>query len=546
MFLSTFLSIIYENIEYTEKIICKRNTYRFLSQKSTVFLSIFCKSVIEKYAYEDLVSIFDKKAQKAQKKKKNYSIFSSTCAPLIFLLLQLPQKIGGVARIFCSYCGCSFIFKLKTFVRIDSRKFAALCETGEKPLISIWDLQSLKRKRLLGIPYDTTGAISSFKCLDFSFDSKYIAAVTSENQAMLFYNWEKGKLESNLDLVNTHNPESRVTCISCNPSDIALVAVGGPYCFKMLTLSETLWRPFGFTKADNIIVTSVTWLNSDRILAGTSDGRILFLENGELKQVFKASETMFMNMKIRDENAIQLSTSANPNESDVSHAIMCLLTFSRGFVFAYGYGMIVVFEKDGNHKYLKRNVYVIPRQISNEESSHLYKINRISSNISSDKLIITTGWSQLFCATLWGPDLQTDPEPQLVQTISFHLHHGAIGGLSTCTWKSHIRTFGKIDRSVRMWDYETESLIMVKQYSEDIFCVVLHPSGLFCLIGFSDKLRFESVLLDNFETIKEFSIRGCKIAAFSFGGHLFAAVNGNIIQVFSTIDFENRFVLKGI
>lgn len=51
-------------------------------------------------------------------------------------------------------------------------------------------------------------------------------------------------------------------------------------------------------------------------------------------------------------------------------------------------------------------------------------------------------------------------------------------------------TCGELDHSVRLWDFESERLILHKQYTEDICGIALHPTGLFCLIGFSDKLCF--------------------------------------------------------
>lgn len=70
-------------------------------------------------------------------------------------------------------------------------------------------------------------------------------------------------------------------------------------------------------------------------------------------------------------------------------------------------------------------------------------------------------------------------------------------------------------------------------------------SGLFAIVGFSDKLRFMVVLIDDFEVMREFPIRNCKRAKFSTNGHLFAAVNGQVIQVFSSVSFVNMFNLKG-
>jgi WD40 repeat protein len=65
------------------------------------------------------------------------------------------------------------------------------------------------------------------------------------------------------------------------------------------------------------------------------------------------------------------------------------------------------------------------------------------------------------------------------------------------------------------------------------------------MVGFSDKLRFMAVLNDDMRVFKEYPIRNCRECCFSNGGHLFAAVHGNTIQIFNTWTFENIGNLKG-
>lgn len=69
--------------------------------------------------------------------------------------------------------------------------------------------------------------------------------------------------------------------------------------------------------------------------------------------------------------------------------------------------------------------------------------------------------------------------------------------------------------------------------------------GLFVIIGFSDKLRYLVILIDDLEQMRDFPIRNCKLCCFSNNGHLFAAANGAVIQVFSAVSFINIFNLKG-
>ena len=92
---------------------------------------------------------------------------------------------------------------------------------------------------------------------------------------------------------------------------------------------------------------------------------------------------------------------------------------------------------------------------------------------------------------------------------------------------------------------DCSTLDVCKEFQEEAYSVSLHPSGLFILVGFSDKLKLFTILIDDLRPFKEFSIRGCREALFSNGGHLFAAVHGNVIQIYSTVTFENITNLKG-
>ena len=47
-------------------------------------------------------------------------------------------------------------------------------------------------------------------------------------------------------------------------------------------------------------------------------------------------------------------------------------------------------------------------------------------------------------------------------------------------------------------------------FQEEAYSVALHPSGLYVLVGFSDKLRLMNLLIDDIRPFKEFTIRGCR------------------------------------
>ena len=89
------------------------------------------------------------------------------------------------------------------------------------------------------------------------------------------------------------------------------------------------------------------------------------------------------------------------------------------------------------------------------------------------------------------------------------------------------------------------TVLWVCYFPEQPLSLSFHPTGLQLLVGFADKLRLCSVLLGEVRAYKEFAIKGCCECAFSHGGHLFAAVNGTLVQVYDTNTGEQLAVFRG-
>jgi len=53
-------------------------------------------------------------------------------------------------------------------------------------------------------------------------------------------------------------------------------------------------------------------------------------------------------------------------------------------------------------------------------------------------------------------------------------------------------------------------LELYKEFAEEAYSVALHPSGLYVVVGFSDKLRLMNLLIDDVRTFREFSVRECR------------------------------------
>ncbi|XP_046388755.1 cilia- and flagella-associated protein 57 isoform X2 [Ischnura elegans] len=180
---------------------------------------------------------------------------------------------------------------------------------------------------------------------------------------------------------------------------------------------------------------------------------------------------------------------------------------------------------------------------TNLNTSVLDAVRQICVNIAESELIVTTGRSQLYFTQLWVTDEKQGHVS--LQKIGEDLHYGPVSGLSVCMLKSIFATSGAYDRTVRLWNYETANVELVKSFEDDIFCIDLHPTGLHIIIGFSDKLRFMNVLIDDLKEVREIAIRKCNECAFSSNGHLFAATNSSNINVYSTLTFEQLLTFKG-
>jgi hypothetical protein len=105
--------------------------------------------------------------------------------------------------------------------------------------------------------------------------------------------------------------------------------------------------------------------------------------------------------------------------------------------------------------------------------------------------------------------------PQILGTPN---HAGPVTGLDVCVRKALIASCCSSDRSVRLWNWVDRTCELHRTFADEIFSIAIHPTGLMVLVGFADKLRLMSVLMEDLKTIKELGIKGCRECCFSTGG----------------------------
>ena len=155
---------------------------------------------------------------------------------------------------------------------------------------------------------------------------------------------------------------------------------------------------------------------------------------------------------------------------------------------------------------------------------------------SEDSLVFTLGDNQIYNIPL--PSVG-EMRPELAALVGAPSHgpgvqgSAAVTGMDMCVSKPLAVTCG-LDRTVRVWNFQSNTCEALRTFTEEAHSVAFHPSGTMLLVGFSDKLRLFSLLMDDMRLLHELAVENCRECRFAHGGHYFAAANGNTVQVFAS------------
>jgi cilia- and flagella-associated protein 57 len=189
-----------------------------------------------------------------------------------------------------------------------------------------------------------------------------------------------------------------------------------------------------------------------------------------------------------------------------------------------------------------------------------YKIEKNDSAIvrmavapSEENLICSTANHQSYIFALGSTEIlkSGDPGVKFFEYLTGSAVHGpgptksaAINGMDVCVWKPLLITCGS-DHTVRIWNYKERTVELTKQFSDEPLSVALHPSGLFAIVGFVDKVRVVSLLMEDMQKVKDIPVKGCRVCCFSKGGHMFAIANQSVVQLFDTYTCGVNAQLRG-
>ncbi|XP_025202982.1 cilia- and flagella-associated protein 57-like [Melanaphis sacchari] len=383
---------------------------------------------------------------------------------------------------------------------------------------------------------------------------------------MYYYNWRQSKVESHLQVVTSANAAGPVSDMALNPVNSGLCCFVGKGLFRSMVMGELVWKQYGFHKANKFNFSTVCWLNSERVLAGTVDGRIFLIENGELKSVYNIQTLSEFDPNVIDPNPLQVRPLLDSRDMKIQY----FTPVRNGLMFVVD-GYQVYYYKIKGNRYRKSIVFQVPRdgerQVNISEGSGdsgsnsngdgdgntddsvggdckvSDAINTLSVSPKNKKLVCVTGTSRLYWSSTEGKSGMMDVE---LEPFGETLHRGGVFGLSVSDWKPIFMTCGKVDRTVKLWDYMRRTLLLSQCYDEDVHDVSLHPTGSYAVVAFQDRVVF-NVIYDSvaLKPRREFPADNCHLVRFSLSGHMFAVINNLVIDVYCSITFDKRFTLSG-
>lgn len=306
--------------------------------------------------------------------------------------------------------------------------------------VSIYDTITLKKRKHLELPGGNEGRF--IIAMSFSQDSKALFVLTSfpEEQLILFL-FDKSSSVIQGRAANP-NQRGRVKCLAPNPEDMLQTAVGGHLVYKQMARAEKGFSLTGNVKTDGLTICSMAWLSIQYLLAGTSTGSLLLIENGEIKIEYdgRSIDVLDLNKEAEAEDknpekAISDGTVKMDKYKNVNSKVLCLTSFPKGFAYAV-HNEVYVFERESKFKFERKTVLQIPYNIYPESS---YEIMNMAINVNQDTVVVTSKHNQIYVGVLIVPESLKTKFLEFKPLGEF-IHIDEIIDMSVCAWKPIIMT----------------------------------------------------------------------------------------------------------
>lgn len=390
------------------------------------------------------------------------------------------------------------------------KKIIAIAEAAEPVgAVALYDSQSLRRRKIL--LHSELGS-REIVCVAFSNDGRLCVTQGGGPE----WNLVLWNIERAVKVIGTVkisiSDDTPVHQVSFCPWDANVIVVIGRGFVRLFRVTEGQLRPISVNvrRDSHTNFLSHAWMWEEKLLLGTEGGEIILLENLEFRAVIYPPS----------------------GETVEPMPILSLYPVAKGFIAGTLFGEMWIFEmsEDVKEQYQREEPISVPGNKGGVVS--------IVGSVD-DSLVCATDTQQLYSFNMSSLGAAKESGSSGVDHLltAFHgpsdLGDSTIVSIDTALWRPVIATCGK-DYSIRVWNIQDRKIEIMKVFQEEPFSLAMHPSGLYLAVGFTDKIKLMSILLDDMTTTREFHIRSCSCMRFAAGGHLIACANGANVQIFST------------
>eukprot|EP00158_Paraphelidium_tribonemae_P008569 Partr_v1_DN28613_c2_g1_i2_m49525 putative WD repeat domain 65 len=388
---------------------------------------------------------------------------------------------------------------------------ACAVQVEDRSQIMIYDYPSMKRHQKIMTP-KSDEILQDIISMSFSDNGRNMFTLQRFESILTCWSMEKYKSIASLSLGDSSLGIQEI--IACPFDENRCLAFGGG-TLKSVRLNDALIRASQLSKNVAINVSSAIWIAADKVLAVTETSQV-FLYHGA-------------------DNAVPLNLVGwTGNEATKFN---CINAFSNGFVCGDREGKLHAFRhQDGeNYEYL--------RSVVADESSSPGNFTTLNFTSNEESILASTSDGRSYHIPFVNSEVFRDEAP-VIKIMLPPVHVKACVLSETSLWKPFVASASK-DHIVRIWNYLENSCDISHSFDECPMHVSLHYMAMHIAVTFPHRIQILNILNDGLKPVHDINLRNVSQVKYSNGGHMLAAVQGNLIYLYDSWGYEQVAILKG-
>ena len=412
----------------------------------------------------------------------------------------------------------------KNYVALEkTEKIRSIFIFIEKELIVVEESNNESKTSINFLDIVTSTKIKSIQTnfnssiIDMKFSNDGSRFIIQNEMELSCWLYEKARMVCWTSVVDHKiKPRHNVKEISFYPNNKQRVIVIGNYIFTSYSIIDDAFViDWEILHTDDFMCH--LWISSKEIILGNIAGQIsvfnvencnydstYFLPTDAYPEGFQIAEKQLSMYKVIKDHQISFQIDDSVKSEQRDYLFQKNLPIVNNFV-QYSHGFICLVDKKRIYFYKKDDSCFIRSHLIDLES-HLNFISkrtnelieRIILNKSETILICMTSWKRIYKLEFTN-EMESVYQLGLTLVESFHFENVLSMDVSLC--KPLVATCGK-DNIFNIWNYETGKLEHTKYFDEELFCIAIHPIGLYAAVACFEKIKIFTIYVNDLKCTK--------------------------------------------